>query len=624
MCGIAGIYNFKTNAIVNEKQLEAMCSVIDYRGPDGYGFYYDGALALGHRRLTIIDTNERSNQPMESSNGDTVICYNGEVYNYVELKEQLVKDGKEFRTTSDTEVIMELYRQQGERCLQSLNGMFAFAIWDKHKNEFLLARDRLGIKPLYYTFTDNGIVFGSEIKSLLQVEGVNAEVNRSLIDSYMSVGYCPTNETIFKNIYKLQPGYYLTIRNDQVDIRQYWDMQFDKSEDKGEDYYIEKTQTLFEDAVKLQLRSDVPLGVFLSGGIDSSAVVAMMRKLGVKDIKTFSVAWDYGDNFNETKYSRSVSEKFNTDHTEYFMTAEEFKNFLPDYIRHMDEPVTEAAAISLYFLAKKTKEKVTVVLSGEGADEVFGGYPIYKYMQVVENYKKVPAFLRKGVFNPLLRKLGTKWAKYADLSEKDITESYAGVSFYEDSQKNQLYTDAFAAEVTDSTNVAKLKPYYDYTHDKDLQTRMQYLDVKTWLVDDLLIKADRMSMAASLELRVPFLDHRFLEFSATMPSKYRFKGYENKYILKKAMEPYLDHEILYRKKLGFPTPLSIMFQGELNEYVESILDSKQAHSRNYFKPQVVRGLIQEHKEGKQDHHRVLWQLLVLELWHREFIDKPSG
>jgi asparagine synthase (glutamine-hydrolysing) len=620
MCGIAGIYNFKTNKEVSPVQLEAMCKVIDYRGPDGHGYFYDDEIALGHRRLTIIDTNERSNQPMQTSDREFTICYNGEVYNYVELKEQLLERNAEFRTTSDTEVILQLYREQGADCLKSLNGMFAFAVWDKVNKEFFLARDRVGIKPLFYTMTEDGIVFGSEIKSLLEIEGVSKQVNPKLIDSYMSVGYCPTNETLFKGIYKLEPGHSLTIKNGQVEIKKYWDMEFSKHEDKGEDYYINKTRELFEDAVNIQLRSDVPLGVFLSGGIDSSAVVAMMKKLDVKDIKTFSVAWDYGDNFNETKYARQVSEQFGTDHTEYFMSADDFKDFLPDYIRHMDEPVTEAAAISLYYLAKKTKEKVTVVLSGEGADEVYGGYPIYKYMHVVEQYKRIPKFIRKPILNPLLRLMGTKWAKYADLSEKPISESYSGVSFYEDGAKNRLYTDKFSEQAKRYSNTNNIKPYYDYTEGEDLQTQMQYLDVKTWLVDDLLIKADRMSMAASLELRVPFLDHRFLEFSASMPSEYRFKGYENKYILKKAMEGFLPDEILYRKKLGFPTPLSIMFKGDLYQYVSEIIDCVQSHQRGYFKAEEIKRLLAEHKAGKEDHHRILWQLLVLELWHREFID----
>ncbi|MBV1880906.1 MAG: asparagine synthase (glutamine-hydrolyzing) [Pseudomonadales bacterium] len=620
MCGIAGIYRYKTGREVQQHEIESMCSVMSYRGPDGRGEYLDGELGLGHRRLTIIDTSERSNQPMLSQDDNVTICFNGELYNYLELKQELQEEGVKFATTSDTEVLMEMYRNRGLDSLQRLNGMYAYAIWDRVEDELLLVRDRVGIKPLYYAITDDGIVFGSELKSLLAVSGVQVEVNRKIIDSYMSVGYCPTNETLFENIFKLPPAHFLSVKNGEIRVEQYWEMEFEKEKDRGQDYYTEKTRELLKDAVRLQLRSDVPLGVFLSGGIDSSAVVAMMDELGVEDIKTFSVAWDYGKAFNETQYARQISKQFNTEHHEYFMSAEDFMVFLPDYIRHMDEPVTEAAAISLYYIAKKAKEHVTVVLSGEGADEVFGGYPIYKYMKMVHIYKKIPLLLRSVVLNPLLRMLGNKWAKYADLSEVELDQSYAGVSFYDKKQKEKLYTDEFKSECKKFSIYDALAPLYKYVMNEDLQRKMQFVDIKSWLVDDLLIKADRMSMAASLELRVPFLDHRFLEFAAKMPSKYRIKGYENKYVLKKALERLLPSEILYRKKLGFPTPLAIMFQGELRNYVTDILDSNRFHDRCYFKPAEVRRLLSEHGSGGEDHHKVLWQLLVLELWHREFVD----
>ncbi len=623
MCGIAGIYNFKTQDKVATSDILNMISVIQYRGPDGEGEFTSGPIGLGHKRLTIIDTSERSNQPMTSKNGSQTICYNGEVYNYLEMSEQLTKKNIQLRTSSDTEVILEMLRLEGTDALQKFNGMFAFAYWDESKKELVLVRDRVGIKPLYYKETDRGIVFASEIKSILALDTSSNNVNRKLIDSYMSLGYCPGNDTLFKEIKKVPPGHYLKIKDNKIELSQYWNMIFDKSQDFGEQYYIKKTQELFEDSVKLQLRSDVPLGVFLSGGIDSSAVVAMMSKLGVKDIKTFSVAWDYGKEFDETQYARQVAKQFNTDHTEYFMSTQEFKNFLPEYIRHMDEPVTEAAAISLYYLALKTKEKVTVVLSGEGSDEIFGGYPIYKYMQIVENYKKLPSIAHK-VINPVLRAFGSKFAKYADLSEVPLEQSYPGVSFYETKQKLKLYSKSFKMEASENDVFKTLSPYYTYTQGDDAQSKMQYVDIKSWLVDDLLIKADRMSMAASLELRVPFLDHRFLDFVSSMPSKYRNKKYESKYIIKKAMEPYLSDDILYRKKQGFPTPLAIMFQGDLKEYVKSIIDSKLAHQRGYFDSEEIKRLLQEHSDGSQDHHKVLWQLLVLELWHREFIDTKSN
>lgn len=619
MCGIAGIYNYKSQRQVSTETIHDMISVIHYRGPDGDGVFTSGPIGLGHKRLSIIDTSDRSNQPMSSSLGTQTICYNGEVYNFEEIASRYNKEFK-LNTASDTEVLLELLRLEGIDALQQFNGMFAFAYWDEDKEKLILARDRLGIKPLYYKETKHGIIFASEIKSILAIESANNQVNRKLIDSYMSLGYCPGNETLYKDIHKIPPGHYLTVEDKKVTLYKYWDMEFNKTQDFGEEYYINKTQELFEDSVNLQLRSDVPLGVFLSGGIDSSAVVAMMHKLGVKDIKTFSVAWDYGKDFDETQYARQVAKQFNTDHTEYFMTAKEFKDFLPEYIRHMDEPVTEAAAISLYYLALKTKEKVTVVLSGEGADEVYGGYSIYKYMEVVDKYKKLPELALK-LINPVLRLLGNKFSKYADLSEVPLEQSYAGVSFYETKQKQKLYSDSFKIEAAQHDVFSTLAPMYSHVTDGDVQSKMQYVDVKSWLVDDLLIKADRMSMAASLELRVPFLDHRFLELASTMPSKYRNKNYESKYILKKSMEPYLDKNILYRKKQGFPTPLAIMFQGELNEYVSNIIDSELAHTRGYFNRDEIKKLISEHTKGEQDHHKILWQLLVLELWHREFIDK---
>jgi asparagine synthase (glutamine-hydrolysing) len=623
MCGIAGIYNFKTHNTVDEKSIKDMISVINYRGPDGDGVFTSGHIGLGHKRLTIIDTSERSNQPMTSHYGPQTLCYNGEVYNYVELSQQLKTSGTTFKTTSDTEVILELLRNKGNRTLEQLNGMFAFAYWDETNQSFLLARDRLGIKPLFYKETVDGIIFASEIKSILELDTEANTVNKQLLDSYMSLGYTPGDGTLFEGIKKVPPGHYLEIINNTISITKYWDMEFDKSTDKGEAYYIQKTQELFEDSVKLQLRSDVPLGVFLSGGVDSSAVVAMMHKLGVQDIKTFSVAWDYGSEFDETQYARQVAKQFNTDHTEYFMSANEFKDFLPEFIRHMDEPVTEAAAISLYYLALKTKEKVTVVLSGEGADEVYGGYSIYKYLDIVETYKTLPKIVHK-VINPILRCMGNKFTKYADLSELPLEKSYAGVSFYDEKQKQSLYSASFSVIANKYDIYTTLSPYYQYCDAHDAQSKMQYLDVKTWLVDDLLVKADRMSMAASLELRVPFLDHRFLELAATMPSKYRHKNYQSKYILKKAMEPYLSKDILYRKKQGFPTPLAIMFQNDLKDYVREIILSEQALSRGYFDKSSVNNIIAEHISGEQDHHKVLWQLLVLELWHREYIDSAAA
>ena len=620
MCGVVGIYRFRSGGIVSPEEITGMSQTFVYRGPDDSGELCENNLGLGHRRLSIIDTSTRSKQPMESNDKDFVITYNGEVFNFVELRQELEKQGSTFKTASDTEVILEMYRKHGEKCVNYMIGMFAFAIWDRKNQSLFIARDRMGIKPLYYNIDDQGIVFASEIKAILKVLKHKPVVNMTMFDAYMSVGYTPTENTLFQGIFKLKPGHSMLIQNGQVSTKQYWDLEFDREKDLGEAYYIEKTKQLLEDAVRLRLRSDVPLGVFLSGGLDSSAIVSIMHKQGIKDIKTFSVAWDSGKLYDETPYARKISKLFNTDHHEYIINPDDFLDFIPTYIWHMEEPVTEAAAISLFYCAKVAKEHVTVVLSGEGSDEVFGGYPIYNYMQTLEKYRQIPSIIRKGCLNPLFNLLGGKWNKYTNLSNLPIEERYQGVSFYDQQLKNNLYTEETRQAISEHTISHSLDEFYRPHQGADIQTKMQYLDVKTWLVDDLLIKADRMSMATSLELRVPFLDHRLMEFSATIPTKYRLKKGITKYVIKKAMEDYLPNDIIHRKKMGFPTPLSTLFKGDLQNYARNLLDSDRFHNRGYFKPDKVRKILDEHIGGSSDHHKILWQLVVLEEWHRKFID----
>jgi asparagine synthase (glutamine-hydrolysing) len=620
MCGIAGIYRYQTGKEVQPAEVLAMAQLMAYRGPDAQGEYCRGPVGLAHRRLSIIDTSSRSSQPMVSTHGTLTIVFNGEIYNYLELREELVRQGHQFRTQSDTEVILELYREHGAGCLDHLNGMFAFAIWDADREVLFLARDRVGIKPLYYHFDADGIVFASEIKAILAVSSRRPEVDPAALDSYMTLGYVPTDRTMFRGITKLTPGSYLEIDRGQVLHRVYWDIDLGELPDHGETYYVERTRELFRDAVRLQLRSDVPLGVFLSGGLDSSAVVAMMAELGVGKINTFSVAWGLGGGFDETPYAREIARKFDTNHFEYYIDAKDFLGFLESYIWHMDEPVTEAAGISLYYIAKLAKEQVTVVLSGEGSDEVFGGYPIYRYMELLDRYRGLPAPLRRGCLNPLLGLLGEKFRKYVRLSELPLEERYLGVSFYDNALKESLYSSATARAAQEHSVFAQLAPYYQRSAGLDPQRRMQYLDIKTWLVDDLLIKADRMSMAPSLELRVPFLDHRLVELGAAIPAKYRLKNGTCKHIIKKAMEPYLPHDIIHRRKMGFPTPLALLFKGDLKPYARELLSSRRFLERGYFDPDAVKKLWHDHENGTRDVHRVLWQLIVLENWHRKFID----
>lgn len=619
MCGIAGMYNFRSGRPVAPSELRAMGACLAHRGPDDEGYYEEGPLGLAHKRLTILDTSRRGRQPMFTEDGQLGITFNGEVYNFLELRRELETQGHTFQTQTDTEVILRLYQVEGEAMLARLNGMFAFAIWDRRHRVLFIARDRLGIKPLYYTITPDGIVFGSEIKALFSVATERPRVRLEMLDAYMSLGYVPTERTLFEGVEKLQPGWCMTVTADGPRLRQYWDLQ-PEPEEMSESECVERSLGLLRDSVRLQLRSDVPLGVFLSGGVDSSAVVALMHEMGIRDIRTFTVAYDFGPEFDETRYARQVAKQFNTIHREIFVKPQEFRDFIPSLVWHMDEPVTESAAISLFFVSKLAREDVTVVLSGEGSDEVFGGYPIYKYMSALERYRTLPEPLRRSLINPLLNRLGGKWNKYTDLSNQPLAQRYTGVSFYESPVKDSLYRPELRNLFNGSAMPGLVGRYYDKTEGLDPLLRMMYLDVKSWLPDDLLIKADKMTMATSVELRVPFLDHRLVELGGRIPPRYRIKGWETKYILKKALEPYLPKEILYRGKMGFPTPLARMFQGDLRGYVEGVLTSDRFLDRGYFRPEAVKSMVREHAAGERDHHRVLWQLLVLEEWHRGFID----
>ncbi|MES2663771.1 MAG: asparagine synthase (glutamine-hydrolyzing), partial [Pseudomonadota bacterium] len=481
--------------------------------------------------------------------------------------------------------------------------------------------------PLYYVETEDGIVFASEIESLLKGLDKRPSLNRTMVPTYLRMGYVPGEQTMMQEVKRLLPGHWMKVHPSYgIKIEKYWDLMFQRSfntnhHKKSEPELLEELRHLMLDATKLQLRSDVPLGVFLSGGVDSSAVVAMMHQLGIEKKSTFSVAWDLGPEFDETKYAREVAQQFNAEHHEYWMSAKDFVDFLPQWIRHMGEPVTEAAAVSLYYIAQKARQDVTVVLSGEGADEVFGGYPIYGYFQWLHRYANLPAAVR-ALLDPCISALGPKWRKYVDISRQSLRSSYSGVSFYPESEVDWLLTPQARAEFTSNKLKAHyfLNQCYDVVQKEDIQTQMQYVDVKSWLVDDLLIKADRMSMAASLELRVPFLDHRLMEWAAGLPSSYRLKNGETKYLLKKALEPWLPRSVLYRKKQGFPTPLKVLFRGELSNWVRDLLLSSKCLNRGFFDSVKIEQMLLEHQNKKRDWHRVLWLLAVFELWNQNYLD----
>lgn len=623
MCGIAGIFRSRSRRPVESRELASMTSILAHRGPDGSGSFTDGNFGFCHRRLSVIDTSSRASQPMSTQDGKLHIVFNGEIYNYLEIGEELARQGVRLRTNSDTEVLLEAFRHYGPACLEKLNGMFAFAIWDSRDRSLFLARDHVGIKPLYVATHAEGLTFASEIKAILLDRSVKRVPNPRALDAYLRFGYVPGAETMFDGVTRLLPGHFMLVSQDSVSVRRYWDVTYSEPDNRKEADYIEEADSLMRDAVRLQLRSDVPLGVFLSGGLDSSAIVALTHSLGVRNLNTYSIGWKHGEEFDESIYARQVSRQFATNHHEHWMSADDFRESMERFTWLMDEPVTEAAAISLYRIAEVARNDVTVVLSGEGSDEVFGGYPIYLFMQMVERYKRVPEKIRRHALDPLLSAIDRRLGKYTKLSHQSLEESYMGVSFYDRETAYSLVTDDARATLARHPVANLTEPYYATTRSQDVQRRMQYLDLKTWLVDDLLIKADRMTMGASLELRVPFLDYRLLEFSARLPPGMRIKRGQPKYLMKKVAERYLPKDIIYRKKRGFPTPLCSLFRGELREYAHDILTSRRFRERGVFDDEAVIEMLNRHVQGRADHHRNLWQILVLENWYRVFVDSAD-
>ncbi len=622
MCGICGVYNYKSNEPVDPVRLKRMSEVIKHRGPDDDGEYLEGPLGFGFRRLAIIDL-KSGHQPMCDETETVWIIFNGEVYNYVELREVLQRRGHHFRTTSDTEVMLKAYLEYGLDCVQHFNGMFAFVIWDGKKKRLAAYRDRAGVKPFYYSADENGLLFASEVKSLLQYRAKPVEADAEALDDFMTFGYVLGPKTMFKGIQKLEPGHMLVCENGELRKRQYWELSFANRKQRPLQEAVEETKALLEDAIRLRLRSDVPLGVFLSGGIDSSAVVALLSQSVPGPIKTFSVAYDRGgEKYNELEYARLVAKKFNTDHHEIIVDPGEFRDFIPKFLWHMDEPVAEAPAISLFHVSKLARQHVTVVLSGEGSDELFAGYPIYRYLLQIEKFTKIPQALRRGLIAKLLRAGSSDYRveKFLAMSELPHDSRYVGVHQLDPRWKDALFSSEYRASLNGYTSLAKVEEFYEKAKTFELLDQYLYFDTKTWLPDDILVKADKMSMATSIELRVPFLDYRLIEHAATLGPDYKLRGSATKFILKEIVKDLLPEEIITRPKRGFPTPISFMFRNELKSYVEDLLFDQRTRQRGYFDPAEVRRTVDEHAAGKHYLDKTIWQLVLCEEWHRMFVD----
>jgi asparagine synthase (glutamine-hydrolysing) len=641
MCGICGIFEFNSQKSVDKELLNKMCKVMNYRGPDEEGIHLGCAgtnggyrVGLGHRRLSIIDL-KSGKQPIHNEDRKIWITFNGEIYNFKSLRGELEKRGHCFYTHTDTEVIVHLYEDYGVKCVDYLRGMFAFAIWDERTKQLFLARDRLGKKPLVYTVIDNKLIFASEIKSLLEYNQMKKEIDMQSLDLYLTYQYVPSPLSIFKNIKKLPPASILICNAaGELKISKFWDIDYRKKLDfsnskfKMEEIYNQINSRL-EEAVNIRMISDVPLGAFLSGGVDSSAVVGMMSKFSSKPVKTFSIGFEE-DDFSELEYARTVADLFHTQHHEFIVKVR-MLDVLPRIVWHYNEPFADSSCIPSYYVARETGKFVKVALNGDGGDESFGGYDRYRANKMALFFQKLPLGLRKAMWKYPVKhfpeSVGKKsylrqMKRFIQSADKPMplpnTEWH---SVFNSAQKKSLYTEEMSKKTVDWDANEYLFQIYNNAYASDFLDKIFYTDVKSYLPEDLLVKMDIATMANCLETRSPFLDHKFMEFTATLPYQWKIKGLTSKYILKKSLKGFLPNKILNRKKMGFGVPIGKWFRGELKNYLTETLLAQKSIQRGYFRKESIERLLAEHFSGRVSHTYRLWSLLVLEVWHQIFIDK---
>jgi asparagine synthase (glutamine-hydrolysing) len=635
MCGINGIaFSMQSRRRVDATVLKRMRDVITHRGPDDDGIYIDENVGLGHRRLSIVDV-AAGHQPMTNEDGSLHITYNGEVYNHADYRDELEARGHVYRTHCDTETILHLYEDYGDRCVEHLRGMFAFAIWDRNKRELFIARDRLGVKPLYYVRTaDGSLYFASEIKALLEAHAVKPQLNFAAFSDYLANHATSGEDTLFVDVKRLMPGHTLTWRDGAIKIKKYWDVSFAKvaQEGRSDKDYIAEWSELFRKSVQLRLMADVPLGMFLSGGIDSSAIAAVMSTLVDEPIKTFSVAFAERE-ANELEYARLVARAYKTDHHEVVISPEEFWAALPDLIWHEDEPLAHPSSVALFFVSRLASQHVKVVLTGEGSDELMAGYARYRKtilnLAVGERYHRmVPAGLRDLIRGQIAgmsaSKLRAKLSRTFLSLSPDIESIYFdNFAVFPRSDQHQLLSRDTLERIGGIDPYAGVRRVLSDTDAGSLLDRLLYADIKTYL-HELLMKQDQMSMAASVESRVPFLDHKLVEFTSSLPERLKLHRWTTKYVLRQSMKGVLPEEILTRPKMGFPVPIGAWFRGAYAHVLDEYVLSSRAIERGIFNPETVRTLVDEHRRGATNHSERLWSLVNLEMWFRRFIDGETA
>jgi asparagine synthase (glutamine-hydrolysing) len=622
MCGIAGIFEFSSLDKISVEAVRRMTQTIVHRGPDDEGFFVDAGIGLGFRRLSIIDV-AGGHQPISNEDGSVWVMLNGEIYNYPTLRKELEGCGHKFATNSDTETIVHLYEQYGADCFRRLRGMFAIALWDSRKRSLLLARDRLGKKPLFYSADPRRIIFGSELKTMLAGNQLSREMDPIGLADYFSYGYIPAPRTIYRNARKLLPGHYLVASASGVREVRYWDVSFANVENRSEEEWCELLRHELCEATRIRLVSEVPLGAFLSGGVDSSSVVAMMSRLTNKPVVTCSIGFEDA-RYNEAGFASQVAKRFNTNHFEHTVkpSAVEVMNKLA---WNFDEPFADSSAIPTYYVSQVARQHVTVALGGDGGDESFAGYRRY-YFDRVENKLRgyVPSSVRRNVFGPLGRwypalawapRVFRAKATLQSLSRSPLDGYFNSISIFRPDEKSRLFTSQFSKQLGGYDSVEVLRRHYERADTDDLLSRIQYVDLKTYLPDDILAKVDRASMAVSLEVRAPLLDHQFVEQIARIPSSLKLRGHTGKYIFKRTMENLLPMEIIERSKQGFAIPLAQWFRGELKESARRALFDL---DDGILDPKELRKVWEQHQSGRHDRSAHLWAVLMYRQWKETF------
>ncbi len=638
MCGICGAVWTDRAKGVDRAALRRMTDCLRHRGPDDEGHYLADlpplaagaaplSVALGHRRLSIIDL-AGSHQPLANEDGSVWVVFNGEVYNYLELRRRLEGAGHRLRTRGDTETLVHLYEDAGPDFLGQLNGMFALALWDGPRRQLLLARDRLGKKPLYYRHEPGRLLFSSELKGILAAGGVPRRLSPQAVDAYLTYQYVPHPQTIFEGIAKLPPAHYALWRDGELTVAPYWELDFEREEDRPAADYRDELRALLTSAVDMRLRSDVPLGAFLSGGLDSSIIVALMQRLSREPVRTFAIGFPIAE-YDETRYAAAVAGHLGTVH-ETFRVEPEAVGILDRLVWHYDEPFADSSAVPTWYVAERTRRHVTVALTGDGGDELFAGYPRYRAVWLARHFDRLPACLRRALTTPLWQRLPAsprqksirrRLKRFVEMLAEPPTRRYLGwIAIFGEARRAELYTEAFLESLPDRDPLAFLEEAFARTGRRDPITAVSLADLVTYLPCDLMTKVDVASMAHGLECRQPLLDYRVVELAARMPASLKFRRGRGKRILLETFADLLPPAIARRPKMGFGVPIDAWFRGPLAEYARGILLEPRAVDRGLFRREAVSRLLDEHLAGVFDHAYRLWALLVLELWQRQWLD----